>query len=720
MGRAGLALINRRLSKPIRKQALFASIGAVLVVVAGTAWAGATVTSATAPDVATVTLSAAPLGVDVAQWDPLYSSQTTFNVVQPQLQAAGIDQLHYTGGVTADQYDWQTDTDITNCPDSDPSEFDAACAAIDPLDFATLSQHARALGAQTFATVNYGSGSPDLAAAWVTQAAGTTGQAVSDWEIGNESYGCWEVDDELTGPPADDTDYVPNETATCPMQYEGQDDGMATMAESYAENAADFMAAMKTADPNAQLGVPWAFDYTVGGAAVGDNSEWNDTILKDDGQYISFVEAHWYPYSFPGDVGVGGNPSAQAVIQSVEQIPSEFAKIQSTLNTYDAGAKVIIGETGVSYLATNVPCTPAGALFAAGDVLEWLASGAQSVDWWPMDTNANLGNTCAAPDEGMFTATGAPTTPYTGYLLASALAQPNARLASLSTSNGNVLAFESMLPSGQVAVALINTNTGSAEKVTVGSSLTGNLYSESYSAAGQNASNTKISDGTMTAAAVAAGVTLPAESILVLKTGAPVTTPVLGTAGITLGGSASFKAGTRVTLTGKLTIKGAAAPAGVPVKITRTMSGTTKNAATMVVRTVTGGGFTMADVPPAYGRYVYTASYTSHSYEPAAHAFAVKITEAKPTLKLAVSARAVKPGKKVTVTATLVAPHVNRTLVIYAQVKGGAKKVIKRATINAKGQLSVVFAVKANTTFIVAFSGDTWYSAATTGISVKT
>ena len=62
-------------------------------------------------------------------------------------------------------------------------------------------------------------------------------------------------------------------------------------------------------------------------------------------------------------------------------------------------------------------------------------------------------------------------------------------------------------------------------------------------------------------------------------------------------------------------------------------------------------------------------------------------------------------------TATLGAPHVNKTLVIYAQVKGGAKKVIKRATVNAKGQLSVVFPVKANTTFTVTFAGDTWYTA---------
>ena len=100
----------------------------------------------------------------------------------------------------------------------------------------------------------------------------------------------------------------------------------------------------------------------------------------------------------------------------MEQIPAEYANIQTTLNTYDPTAKVIIGETGASNLGTNVPCTPVGALFAAGDALEWLASGAQSVDWWPVDMPTA---SCTDNAEAMFTTTGVPTTPYYGYLLAS-------------------------------------------------------------------------------------------------------------------------------------------------------------------------------------------------------------------------------------------------------------------------------------------------------------
>ena len=172
-----------------------------------------------------------------------------------------------------------------------------------------------------------------------------------------------------------------------------------------------------------------------------------------------------------------------------------------------------------------------------------------------------------------------------------------------------------------------------------------------------------------------------------------------------------------MTLAGNLTLNGAAAPAGVPVKVNRQVAGQTQ--ATLIVKTVAGGGFTVTDLPSAKGSYTYSASYVSNTYLPATANYAVTVTAVKPALKIAASAKSVKPGQKVTVTATLGAPHVNRTLVIYAQVKGGAKKVIKRAAVNSRGQLSVVFTVKANTTFTVTFAGDTWYTAGSAAVVVK-
>jgi hypothetical protein len=183
--------------------------------------------------------------------------------------------------------------------------------------------------------------------------------------------------------------------------------------------------------------------------------------------------------------------------------------------------------------------------------------------------------------------------------------------------------------------------------------------------------------------------------------------------------AASYKAGTKVTLKGKLTLNGAPAPAGVAVRITRVRSGKPADAATLTAKTVAGGAFTVTNVPPATGTYVYDAGFGSSAYSPSSHSVTVKVVAAKPTLRLATSAKSVRPGRNVTVTATLVAPHTNRTLDIYAQAAGGSRRLVKFGAVNAKGQLSLVYTIRANTTFTVTFSGDTWYTPASVTAAVK-
>jgi hypothetical protein len=462
---------------------------------------------------AAVKLPAAPLGVNVAPWDGLYTGATGA-AMGVLLKKAGITQLRYGGGLTADYYNWETNTDLRRCA---PNA--AQCASTDALDFAQFAKDARAVGGQSFVTVDYGAGSPALAAAWVKKARTTAGDAVDRWEVGNENYGCFETNDELASAPANYQGFKPGDDPTCPMTAVGTDKGMKLLADSYAAHAAKFMSAMLAASPGAQIGVPWAFDETVPGAAVADSSGWNDVVLRADGKDISFVDAHWYPDNFGGSTG-GANPTDHQVIASVTEIPAAMAKIKATLATYDPTAKVVIGETGVSYQATTVPCTPAGALFAAGDVLTWLSVGAQGVDWWSMNGFGNTGNTCAKPDSAMFTSAARPVaeTPYIGYLLASALAQPGAELRPLTTSEpSDVLAFQSVLANGKAVVALINT-TPFSQLVTFSSSLAGQtLQTVTYSAGDQNATNTRTVGGTTTLALVHFGVLLPAESMLLLK-----------------------------------------------------------------------------------------------------------------------------------------------------------------------------------------------------------
>jgi hypothetical protein len=233
------------------------------------------------------------------------------------------------------------------------------------------------------------------------------------------------------------------------------------------------------------------------------------------------VDEHWYPFTFGGNTG-GANPTNQAVLQSLFEIPSRYAEIRAELSSYVPKAQVVVGETGVTFLATTIPCTTTGGLFAAGDELSWLAVGAVSADWWQLNSYGNTGSKCTKPDEGIFTSAAKPVpeTPYIGLLLASQLAQPGARLQFLTTSDpADVLAFQSVLKDGKVVVALINTNTASAEHVTYKSALAGKLGIISYKTAGQNSSNTRTTAGATTAAVVGAGTGLPAGSMTIFKEG---------------------------------------------------------------------------------------------------------------------------------------------------------------------------------------------------------
>ena len=172
------------------------SVGAVVAAVA----TAVAITLALQPSGSAATgLSAAPLGVNVAPWDGVYTGSSAADV-RPMLSAAGIGQLRYGGGSYADLYNWQTNLDVGACQQFGASA--SGCTAKNPLGFAEFSRQARAIGAQSLVTVNYGSGTPAQAAAWVSEAARTAGQDVALWEVGNETYGCWETNDKLAGPPA--------------------------------------------------------------------------------------------------------------------------------------------------------------------------------------------------------------------------------------------------------------------------------------------------------------------------------------------------------------------------------------------------------------------------------------------------------------------------------------------------------------------------------------
>ena len=408
---------------------------------------------------ATLAGNLSPLGINTASWDT--------NFVDPEiatyLSTANAGLIRYPGGSWADQYMWQTNT-VNN--------------SVQPVDFADYSAQVDAVtGGQKFVTINYGSDTPESAAAWVRQSQ-TAGQGVTLWEIGNELYGSWETDNHAN----------PH------------------TAQSYATNALPYLKAMKAADPNAHICYDYAMDGNLApGAGVDGWQTWNSTILSADAAYLDCADVHWYP--------INGVPaeSTQSIMELIDNIPAAAAEVKAALSTYDPTAYFVVGETNMSQTQNEWNERPVGALFAAANALEWLSYGAQSVDWWDVH---NYGTGTA--DFGMFSSAGdgqpamnTPFPPYYGYVLAAKLAVKGATVGTLVVPTADIYSYYANLPGGGYAVLLANANPSSARSVSTASlGITGAQQTQYvYSAA-----NPTIATSTFSGSSVS----VPAEGIVVL------------------------------------------------------------------------------------------------------------------------------------------------------------------------------------------------------------
>ena len=152
-------------------------------------------------------------GVNLTMWD------TNFNAPQhltttALLQEMGTTVVRMPGGSLSDEYHWGSNTTLSNTWQW--------AASFDEMVRVTTNA-----GAQAFVVVNYGSGTPEEAAAWVRHANVTNQLGFKYWEIGNECYGPWERD----------TNALPNHAYT------------------YAVRASNYIAQMKAADPTIKIGV---------------------------------------------------------------------------------------------------------------------------------------------------------------------------------------------------------------------------------------------------------------------------------------------------------------------------------------------------------------------------------------------------------------------------------------------------------------------------------
>ncbi|HEU5133696.1 MAG TPA: hypothetical protein VFU13_01010 [Steroidobacteraceae bacterium] len=121
-------------------------------------------------------------GINAAIWDGAYASPNTTAL----LTELNNQALRFPGGSQSDIYHWE------------PNRSERPDGTLEPFEWATNFDEFVAIAAETraavYITANYGTGTPEEAAAWVNYANKVKRHNVRYWEIGNENYGNWEAD----------------------------------------------------------------------------------------------------------------------------------------------------------------------------------------------------------------------------------------------------------------------------------------------------------------------------------------------------------------------------------------------------------------------------------------------------------------------------------------------------------------------------------------------
>jgi Cellulose binding domain len=350
------------------------AIAAITTASPAVAQTAASVTVNATDDLGTIPSNA--IGLSTA----VYDSDMNDTAIPPLLKAAGIDALRYPGGSYSDIYNWQTQTAV-----------DGGYVAPNT-SFGDFMSTANGAGAAPIITVNYGTGTSSLAAAWVTAAASDN---VKYWEVGNEVYGNgtyganWETDSHcetsLGGSPVT-IGSEPSQTYDCgPTQY--------------AANFLSFQSAMLAANANAKV---CAVLTTPGFWPDGvTNSEypqpWNQTVLTALGSHTQCVIVHYYP---GGTTTAGMLTDPQDISGIISTLHSEISEYAGISNA--ASVPVIVTETNSSIDLDTMP----GALYTADMYMTWLENGASNVDWWDEHNGIGTPSTIDGEedydDQGMF------------------------------------------------------------------------------------------------------------------------------------------------------------------------------------------------------------------------------------------------------------------------------------------------------------------------------
>lgn len=336
-------------------------------------------------------------GLNAAMWDGYYDTPTTISL----LNQLGTRVIRLPGGSASDDYHWLTDMEDT----TNNWQWGTSLA-----NFIHVITNA-GVNAQAIITVNYGTGTPQEAAAWVAycnaattsavpigvdaygtnwQTAGywaslrasaplgtddgknflrisrTTPLGFKYWEIGNEEYGNWEIDHNTN----------PHDPYT------------------YALRATNYIALMKAVDPTIEIGAvstPGEDSYANYTNHPAYNSRegvyhngWTPVMLAtfhSTGVTPGFLVHHFYPQS--------GSDNDAALLQASANWASDAASLRQQITDY-----IGTGGTNIELLVTenNSDSGPEGkqstslvnGLYLADSLAQLMKTEFNSFVWWDL------------------------------------------------------------------------------------------------------------------------------------------------------------------------------------------------------------------------------------------------------------------------------------------------------------------------------------------------
>ena len=382
--------------------------------------------------------------VNTAIWDNQFDTAQTIAF----LKEMGTLALRFPGGSLSDYYHW------ASARRHDGYQWD-------PTKFANFIHVATNVGAEAFITVNYGTGTPEEAAAWVRHANVTNHLGFKYWEIGNENYGTWEAD----------TNALPNHAYT------------------YAVRASNYIAQMKAADPGIKIGVvavPGEASYANGytdhpafNPRTGQTSfGWTPvllTTLKNLGVTPDFLVHHHYPqWTDPNNPAQSPDNDA-TLLQSTGNWAADAADLRQQITDYFGPAgtniEIVVTENNSDAGAQGKQSTSlVNGLYLADSLARLMKTEFNAFVWWDLRNGTDTGGFFGANlygwrtygDLGMINGLNTLHPTFYAAKLMQWFARPGDKILQAASDYEWLTAYASRRANGAVALLVLNKSLGSS------------------------------------------------------------------------------------------------------------------------------------------------------------------------------------------------------------------------------------------------------------------